>query len=133
MCLGHVGHVSGTRVWVMCLGPSVWVMCLSGFICQGHVSETCVSHVSGSMCLSHVSVCVHMSGTPVWDMCLGHVSGTQHAGSMHLHDEASRQALMLLCKEALFSGLGPLGHSWNEDGEMETRGIVVREGAEGPG
>ena len=88
-------------------------MCLSGFICLGHLSGTCI-----------------------WVMCLGrlgHVSGTQHAGSMHLYDEASRQALMLLCTAALFSGLGPLGHSWNEDGEMETRGTVVREGAEGPG
>lgn len=36
------------------------------------------------------------------------------------------------CAVALFSGLGPLGPSWNEDVEMETRGAVVREGAEGP-
>ena len=64
--------------------------------------------------------------------CLGHVSGTWHAGSVRFRDEASRQALTSLCTAALFSGLGPLGPSWNEDVEMETRGIVVREGAEGP-
>ena len=64
--------------------------------------------------------------------CLGHVSGTWHAGSVRFRDEASRQALTSLCTAALFSGLGPLGPSWNEDVEMETRGIVVREGAGGP-
>ena len=73
-----------------------------------------------------------MSGTRVWVTCLGHVSGTWHAGSVRFRDEASRQALTSLCTAALFSGLGPLGPSWNEDVEMETRGIVVREGAGGP-
>ena len=71
--------MSGTRVWVTCLGPCVWVTYLGPCVwgmCLGHVSGscgTCLGHVSGSMCLGHVSVWVHMSGTCIWDMCQSRV------------------------------------------------------------